>query len=62
MVGPLPISFATFTKKIKKIKSITYIFFLSLLHCFPLKQFFADHLPIFFGKNGLTVGQKLFAL
>jgi hypothetical protein len=32
------------------------------LHLFPLKQFFADHLSIFFYKNGLTVCQKLFAL
>jgi hypothetical protein len=28
----------------------------------PIKQFFADHLSIFFDKNGLTVGQRLFAL
>jgi hypothetical protein len=32
------------------------------LHLFPLKQFFTDHLSIFFYKNGLTVCQKLFAL
>jgi hypothetical protein len=39
-----------------------HLFYHLILHCLPLKQFFADHLPIFFYKDGLTVGQKLFAL
>ena len=57
---PLPISFATFIKK--ELKYHIHLFYHLRLHLFPLKQFFADHLSIFFYKNGLTVCQKLFAL
>ena len=57
---PLPISFATFTKKELKVSHTSFLSFNITL--FSFKTIICWPPADFFDKNDLTVGQKLFAL